>query len=301
MGGLDAVKRLAAEAGWLIEEQRPLSTLTTFKIGGPADVVLTARSAEELCRMAEMCSRYELPHMFIGNGSNLLCSDAGYRGIVILQDEGIRPMLREGNIIKCGAAIKLSALANFALKHSLAGLEFAHGIPGSAGGAAYMNAGAYGGEMSQVLVETEYVSAEGKLGVMSAEEMNLGYRQSVYNGNGAVIIGLTLRLCPGDPAEIRALMDDLMERRRQKQPLALPSAGSVFKRPPGNFAGTLIEQCGLKGHRIGGAEVSEKHAGFIVNTGGATCRDVLALIDFIKETVHKQTGVMLECEVKTLF
>jgi len=300
-GGLALLKKLAFESGWQYEEHRLLSTLTTFKIGGPADIVFTAQTDSELRGIAAACASYDVPHIFMGKGSNLLCSDDGYRGAVILQSEDIRPLvLEKGGVIKCGAALKLSALAGFALKNSLTGLEFAHGIPGSAGGAAYMNAGAYGGEMAQVLTETEHIDGAGNLGSLSGGAMGLGYRRSAYSENGAAIIGLTLRLKPGDPAEIKALMDDLMERRRCKQPLNLPSAGSVFKRPEGHFAGGLIEQCGLKGHRIGGAEVSQKHSGFIVNAGGATCADVLRLIDHIKETVLKQTGVALECEIKTL-
>ena len=299
--GFTSLKKLALKSGWQTEEQRLLSTLTTFKIGGPASIVFTAKTEDELCGMAANCTRYGVPHIFMGKGSNLLCSDEGYRGAVILQSEDMRPlMLEPGGIMKCGAAVKLSALAGFTLKNSLAGLEFAHGIPGSAGGAAYMNAGAYGGEMAQVLTAIDHIDSEGNSGTLTGAAMGLGYRRSAYCQNGSAIIGLTLKLQPGDPAEIKARMDDLMERRRTKQPLNLPSAGSVFKRPEGHFAGELIERCGLKGHRIGGAEVSTKHCGFIVNTGGATCNNVLALIDHIKETVLKHTGIMLECEIKTL-
>lgn len=185
-----------------------------------------------------------------------------------------------------------------ALEHSLTGLEFAYGIPGSCGGAAFMNAGAYGGEMKDVLVRCTHIDGDGKLGQLAGEDLHLSYRHSAYYDNGCIITGLELRLQPGDPAEIKAKMDDLISRRREKQPIEYPSAGSTFKRPPGHFAGALIDQCGLRGTSVGGARVSEKHAGFVINTGGATCADVLALCRQCREKVLAETGVELEMEIR---
>ena len=300
--GMDVLLTEAGRQGWTYERGRLLSTLTSFKIGGPAELLLTARTEPELTAMLAACHWAEVPFFIVGNGSNLLVPDEGLRGAVILLDAGLwgLALCDDGLTVECGAGVRLSGLANFALKHGLTGLEFAHGIPGTAGGAAYMNAGAYGGEMANVLTTVRHLDAEGQPVTLPADRLNLGYRTSVYKTNGGVITRITVRLRPGNPAEIGAKMRDLMARRRDKQPLDYPSAGSVFKRPPGYFAGTLIETCGLKGRAVGGAMVSEKHAGFIVNAGGATCADVKALIALIRAEVLKQTGVELECEIKLL-
>jgi UDP-N-acetylmuramate dehydrogenase len=234
----------------------------------------------------------------VGRGSNLLVSDDGMKGAVLLLSGDFGTVRCDGNTITCGAAVSLSSLCKTALDHHLTGLEFAYGIPGSVGGALFMNAGAYGSEMKNVVVSATHMTRSGEIVTVGAEELSLSYRHSVYHETDNVILSVTVALQPGDPAAIRGAMDDFMMRRKTKQPLEYPSAGSVFKRPEGYFAGALIEQCGLKGKQIGGAMVSPKHAGFIVNVGGATCSDVLALVSFIQKTVQEETGVSLECEIR---
>lgn len=272
---------------------------TTFRIGGPADLFLTVENLRQLREMAAACREQEIPMMFLGNGSNLLVSDKGIRGVVIHLAGDFAKVAREGKTgICCGAGATLASACVFARDNDLTGLEFAWGIPGSAGGAAYMNAGAYGGEMKDVLRSCEHMTPDGKIEILSGEEMRLSYRRSAYTGGENVILFLHMQLEKGHHSAIASQMEELMNRRREKQPYDMPSAGSVFKRPEGYFAGTLIEQCGLKGKTVGGAQVSPKHAGFIVNTGGATCRDVQELIAMIQERVLRETGVHLECEVR---
>ena len=272
---------------------------TTFRIGGPADLFLTVENLRQLREMAAACRKQEIPMMFLGNGSNLLVSDKGIRGVVIRLAGDFAKVAREGKTgICCGAGATLASACVFARDNDLTGLEFAWGIPGSAGGAAYMNAGAYGGEIKDVLRSCEHMTPDGKIEILSGEEMRLSYRRSAYTGGENVILFLHMQLEKGHHSAIASQMEELMNRRREKQPYDMPSAGSVFKRPEGYFAGTLIEQCGLKGKTVGGAQVSPKHAGFIVNTGGATCRDVQELIAMIQERVLRETGVQLECEVR---
>ena len=232
----------------------------------------------------------------MGNGSNLLVSDGGIEGAVISLS-GINGISYDGEKITCGAGAMLSSVCLKALSLSLTGLEFAYGIPGTAGGALYMNAGAYGGQMADVIESAECLTASGEIKTLKKEDMRLGYRSSVFKKGGLIIISLTLALKKGDKAEIKAEMDELLNRRKQKQPLEYPSAGSTFKRPEGYFAGALIEKNGLKGLTVGGAQVSEKHAGFVINRGGATAADVKALIGKIQKKVFENDGVMLEPEV----
>ncbi len=285
--------------GCAVAVDEPMSRHTSFRIGGEADLFVTVGDSKQLVSATELFREEDVPFFVLGNGSNLLVSDNGIRGAVItLGGEFAEISAASGGVISCGAGVSLSKLCGFALEHSLTGLEFAWGIPGSCGGAAFMNAGAYGGEMKDVIESCEHVDARGNVGAFNREELEFGYRHSVYSSGGYVITRVNLRLADGDKSLIKDKMDDLMNRRKSKQPLEMPSAGSVFKRPPGNYAGTLIEQCGLKGLAVGGAMVSQKHAGFIVNTGGATCRDVLELIAQIQERVKNETGVSLECEVK---
>ncbi len=296
---LTALKDLALSLGCLCRENVPMRDYTSFAIGGPAELFIEAASPEALSSLAAACRQQEIPLFILGNGSNLLISDDGIPGAVLHMGGGFDGVELEGeDTVICGAGAKLSGVCAFALRHALTGLEFAWGIPGSAGGAAYMNAGAYGSEMKNVLLSCTHVGRDGLPGSREGEALDLSYRHSAYAASGEIITGLRLRLQPGDPASIRERMDTLMQQRKSKQPLEYPSAGSVFKRPPGRFAGTLIEQCGLKGYQIGGAQVSEKHAGFIVNRGGATCSDVRRLIAHIKETVFRQTGVELQTEIK---
>lgn len=275
----------------------PMSVHTTFKIGGAADILITVKSLVELQTAVGACQSNGVPYMILGNGSNLLVSDDGIEGAVITLDGDFKEITVDGDVVTSGAGAKLSRLCTVALEHGLSGLEFAYGIPGTVGGAMYMNAGAYGGEMKDVAVCVTALSSDGTVREVPAEEMKLGYRTSVFKTNGDIILFSKYKLHSGDKTAIKAMMDDVMDRRKSKQPLEYPSAGSVFKRPEGAFAGTLIEQCGLKGRTVGGAQVSEKHAGFIINIGGATCDDVMGLVKVVQDTVKEQTGYILEREI----
>ena len=274
----------------------PMRAHTTFKIGGEADIFIIPASPAALISAVKKCTELEIPYFILGNGSNLLVSDGGIEGAVISL-AGINGISAKGEKITCGAGAMLSSVCLKALSLSLTGIEFAYGIPGTAGGALYMNAGAYGGQMADVIESAECLTASGEIKTLKKEDMRLGYRSSVFKKGGLIIISLTLALKKGDKAEIKAEMDDLLNRRKQKQPLEYPSAGSTFKRPEGYFAGALIEKNGLKGLTVGGAQVSEKHAGFVINRGGATAADVKALIGKIQKTVFENDGVMLEPEV----
>ena len=275
----------------------PMRVHTTFKIGGAADALVSVKSVDELRLVLGACRDAGIPWMILGKGSNLLISDDGIEGAVIALDGDFKSLSVEGEVITCGAAVSLSKLCTVAAEDSLSGLEFAYGIPGSVGGAVYMNAGAYGGETKDVVAEVTYLTPDGEIGTYSADELCFGYRRSVFKDNSNIILYAKYKLTPDDRELIQERMDDCMNRRRSKQPLEYPSAGSVFKRPEGAYAGTLIEQCGLKGRAVGGAQVSEKHAGFIINTGGATCRDVMDLVAEVQETVRDRTGYFLECEI----
>lgn len=279
----------------------PMSKYTTFKIGGPADLFIEVGSINDLKSILEVANQNKISVFVIGKGSNLLVSDLGIRGIVLkLCGDFSKIEIIEGDKIKCGAAVALSKLCVTALENSLSGLEFAFGIPGCVGGAAFMNAGAYGGEMKDVLVSSTHITNDLQIQTITKDEMQLSYRNSVYNKNDAVITSVVIKLHKSNKDEIRTNMDDFMQRRKTKQPLEYPSAGSVFKRPQGYFAGTLIEECGLKGRAVGDAMVSKKHAGFIINKGKATCSDVLNLIEVIKKEVKEKSGVSLECEIKPI-
>ena len=282
-----------------VKLDQPMDRYTTFRIGGPADVMFFPETPQEILVAQALATESGVPVTVIGCGSNLLVSDAGIRGLVIALGKPFSRIEVRGNAIFAQAGARLSAVANAALAHGLMGLEFASGIPGSVGGGAYMNAGAYGGQLSDVLTEVELLR-DGMAVRVPASEMDFGYRHSAAMESGALITGATFALQPGDPEEIRARMDDLNGRRRDKQPLEYPSAGSTFKRPEGYFAGALIEQAGLKGCRIGGAMVSEKHAGFIVNAGNATAQDVFELIMRVQHTVLDRSGVWLEPEVRLI-
>lgn len=285
-----------------VREEVPMADYTTFRVGGPARRLAAPRSPEELAALLELAQAEDFPWLTLGNGSNLLVADQGLDRLVIYTGDTRRveagPLT---NQVTAEAGASLAAAAVFAQRHALAGLAFAHGIPGTVGGAVCMNAGAYGGEIRQVLESAAvWLPGEG-VRTLSNETLAFGYRRSLLTDRPeAVVLRAVFSLEPGDPEAIRAEMEELRRRRREKQPLDRPSAGSTFKRPPGHFAGALIEQCGLKGARIGGAQVSEKHAGFVINAGGATCADVLALIRHIRKTVRAETGVTLEPEVKIL-
>lgn len=274
----------------------PMRFHTSFKIGGAADIFITPETKEQLVSVLSCCKECGIPVFIIGNGSNLLVSDSGIDGAVISLSK-MNTISVNGCEITCLAGAVLSAVCRAALSSSLTGAEFAYGIPGTAGGALYMNAGAYGGEMAGIIKDADYVTKNGSSGTLSAKDMRLGYRTSVFKNSDMIITRLTLTLKKGDKAEIEEKMKELARKRREKQPLEYPSAGSTFKRPEGYFAGTLIEKNGLKGTAVGGAAVSEKHAGFIINTGSATCGDVTALIKQVQQTVLKGDGVLLEPEV----
>lgn len=288
------------EAGIAYREGEPLASHTTFKIGGPAAVFVRPDGEAQLCQAVRLCRQLAVPCYLLGNGSNVLFGDKGYAGAVISTAGMKGEVSRQGDTLTAPAGMPLGVLCMAALHAGLTGLEFAYGIPGTVGGAVYMNAGAYGGEMKDVLVSVRYLTAEGTVEELPASQLELGYRHSVFETNGGCILAATVRLAPGDPDAIAAKMNELMGRRRDKQPLDKPSAGSTFKRPAGAFAGALIEQCGLRGHRCGGAAVSEKHCGFVVNLGGATCADVLALCDEVARTVKEQTGYTLEKEIRVV-
>ncbi len=289
----------AEKAGCKYRLDAPMSEYTSFKTGGKADIVFLPSTELQLRSILRMCSDEEIKPFIFGNGSNLLVSDDGIRGVTIRLSNNFEEIkLINETTIYCTAGTKLATLCKFALEHSLTGLEFAYGIPGTAGGAAYMNAGAYGGEMKDVLYSCNHIDFSGNPGRLIGEQLGLGYRCSAYTDKYFVITGLTLVLEKGDKEQINAKMQELLQKRIDKQPLDLPSAGSFFKRPEGNFAGALIEQCGLKGFSVGGAQVSVKHAGFVVNKGGATTADIMELGRLVSEKVLEETGVQLEREVK---
>lgn len=277
----------------------PMSAHTTFRIGGPADFLVTPGTAGQLKEILALCREENQPFFILGNGSNLLVGDRGYSGTMICLSR-LSAVETEETCIRAQAGALLSKIAREACERSLAGFEFAAGIPGSLGGAVVMNAGAYGGELKDVLVNVTVMDREGNILKKTPEELCMGYRTSSVLSEEYVVLEAEINLEKGDRRLIRARMDDLAARRREKQPLEYPSAGSTFKRPEGYFAGTLIDQCGLKGYRVGGAQVSEKHAGFVINTGGATCEDVLAVMRHVQDTVYEKVGVHLEPEVRYL-
>ena len=280
--------------------EEAMSQHTTFKIGGPADYFLMPDKGEDVGRVIKICKEKEIPYFILGNGSNLLVGDGGYRGAVIQIYRNMSSVTVEGNEITAQAGALLSAVAAAAKNASLTGFEFAGGIPGTIGGAVVMNAGAYGGEMKDVLTEVTVMNAEGDIFTLPTEELELGYRTSIIKTAGYIVLEAKIRLKEGDPEVIRETMKDLTIRRTTKQPLEYPSAGSTFKRPEGYFAGKLIMDSGLAGYQVGGAQVSEKHCGFVINAGDATARDVRKLMDNVRDIVYKKYGVTLEPEVKFL-
>ena len=280
--------------------EEAMSQHTTFKIGGPADYFLMPDKGEDVGRVIKICKEKEIPYFILGNGSNLLVGDGGYRGAVIQIYRNMSSVTVAGNEITAQAGALLSAVAAAAKNASLTGFEFAGGIPGTIGGAVVMNAGAYGGEMKDVLTEVTVMNAEGDIFTLPTEELELGYRTSIIKTAGYIVLEAKIRLKEGDPEVIRETMKDLTIRRTTKQPLEYPSAGSTFKRPEGYFAGKLIMDSGLAGYQVGGAQVSEKHCGFVINAGDATARDVRTLMDNVRDIVYKKYGVTLEPEVKFL-
>lgn len=292
---------LAEKLGATTEFNAPMSRYTSFKAGGCAKLLIKPNSVDTLSKILKECIDKQIKYLVIGNGSNLLISDNGFDGAVIKIGLDISNIcLLDEETIYCEAGATMKALCNFAYENSLSGLEFAYGIPGTLGGAVYMNAGAYGGEMKDVLVSCKHIDNDGNIDELVGDNLNLDYRRSAYTDNGFTIVSAIMKLKKADKAEIKASMNDKMSRRREKQPLEYPSAGSTFKRPVGYFAGALIEQSGLKGYTVGGAQVSEKHAGFVINKDGATATDIITLIKDVQKIVFDNFGVNLETEVKII-
>ena len=297
---MERFKQKLLQAGIPFRENEPLAAHCTFKIGGPAQLFVQPQTEQQLCSAAALCKEQAVRYYLLGNGSNILFADEGFAGVVLDVSALGSDIAVEGNMLTAGAGVRLTALCRAALEHGLSGLEFAYGIPGTVGGAVYMNAGAYGGEMKDVLTVVRYLTAEGEVVQASAAELDLSYRHSIFEENGGCILSAQFALQHGNAADIRAKMDELMAKRVDKQPLDKPSAGSTFKRPAGAFAAALIDQCGLRGFRHGGAAVSDKHCGFVVNLGGATCADVLALCDEVRAIVKEKTGYELEKEIRVV-
>ena len=284
-----------------ILKDEPMRRHTTFAIGGPADLFIQPKTRRELAGALSVLRERGIPFLLLGNGSNMLVADAGVRGAVVCTTELDEVRIGENCTLVAEAGALLGRVARRAQRAGLTGVEFAGGIPGSLGGAVFMNAGAYDGQMAGIVEQTEYLDETGALHTLTGEEHGFGYRRSVFRDHPDwTVVRSTLRLQQGDPAAILDRMNDLAQRRREKQPLNFPSAGSTFKRPEGYFAGRLIEDAGLKGVSVGAAQVSEKHAGFLINRGGATCDDMLHLIELVQKRVKEAFGVQLECEVRII-
>lgn len=294
----DELKKILPEECIRLDE--PMERHTSFRVGGPADYFLTPGTGEEIGKVVSCCREQGVPYYIIGNGSNLLVADDGYRGAVIQIYKSMNRIAVNGSCMIAQAGALLSGIAVSALENGLTGFEFAAGIPGTLGGACVMNAGAYGGEMKDVLKRVLVMSLEGKVFSIPAEELEMGYRTSIIAKKGYIVLEAEIGLSAGKVQEIKAKMDDLKERRVSKQPLEFPSAGSTFKRPEGYFAGKLIQDSGLRGFQVGGAQVSEKHCGFVINKDHATAADIAELMRQVSEKVNRKFGVILEPEVKRL-
>ena len=295
---LNKFKEIIKNGKILLDE--PMKSHTYFKIGGPVDIMILPGNIEEIQSSIKLCNEEKYKYYIVGNGTNLLVRDKGIRGVVIKIDENLSDMKLENNTITAQAGALLSKVSKLALKNSLAGLEFASGIPGSLGGAVAMNAGAYGPEMKDVITKVKCIDKEGNLLEYTNEEMHFGYRHSRVHEEDLLVVESEMKLENGNYDDIKAYMDELTEKRTSKQPLHLPSAGSTFKRPEGDYASRLIDVSGLRGVRYGDAQVSEKHCGFVVNLGNATCEEVLTLIDIIQKTVRDKYNIELEPEVKII-
>lgn len=289
------IKTIVPEGRLLFHE--PMSRHTTFRVGGEAECMAVVETKEELSKLISYLGRIEQDYFVLGNGSNLLVGDKGYRGIIVKLGSRLSAIGVDKNHIATGAGALLSRVAYVARDAGLSGLEFAAGIPGSIGGGIVMNAGAYGGEMKQVVQMVRVMDKEGEILTLDNDTMEFGYRTSIIRDRPFIVLGVVLRLTPGDKAEISAKMEELMRQRKGKQPLEYPSAGSTFKRPEGYYAGKLIMDAGLRGYRIGGAQVSEKHCGFVINAGGATAADIREVIEEVQERVLDRFHVRLEREV----
>lgn len=294
----ELVRKLTSILGEEVLVDELMSKHTSFKIGGPADIMVFPHSSTQLGEIVRYFISLNIPYMVIGNGTNLLVSDKGIRGVVIQIYENMDKYIVNEDTLEIEAGMLISKASKIAQQNSLSGLEFAEGIPGTIGGAVTMNAGAYIGEMSMVVHETEYMDTKGNIILVTGKEHNFSYRTSIIQKSKGIVLKTRLKLSKGDPEKIKELMDDFNFKRRDKQPLEWPSAGSVFKRPKGHFVGKLIDDCDLRGFNIGGAQISDKHSGFIINKGNATCEEVLALIKHIQKTVDERFNVVLEPELR---
>ncbi|MEG0014331.1 MAG: UDP-N-acetylmuramate dehydrogenase [Cellulosilyticaceae bacterium] len=283
-----------------IKENEPMKSHTSFKIGGVADVFVSPTTKLQLVDAIRICKENQVPYYIIGNGSNLLVSDKGFRGVIIEVSKNLSEMRREGNMIIAEAGALLARIAKTAESADLTGFEFAHGIPGTLGGAVTMNAGAYDGEMKNVILQAEIIDQQGQIQTFTKDQLELGYRTSIIQKKGYIVLEAVIALQPGNKEEITAKMKDLAGRRKDKQPLEYPSAGSTFKRPVGHFAGKLIMDGDLSGYEVGGAQVSEKHCGFVINKGDATFEDVMQLIEHVQKVVKERFNVELEAEVRII-
>jgi len=290
------INNLSKESKILLNE--PMKNHTSFKIGGPADILIMPATIDDVKKVIDFAK--DIPLYIIGNGSNLLVNDDGVRGIVLKISNCLNQVEIEGDYIVAGAGATLAMVSNVAKKNSLTGMEWACGIPGSIGGAVYMNAGAYGGEMKDIIVETTYINENNEICTIDNESHTFSYRKSIFTNSKKVILQTKIKLQTGNQEEIGAKMQELLTQRKTKQPLEYPSAGSTFKRPEGYYVGKIIDELGLKGFSIGGAQVSEKHGGFVINTGNATAKDVKDLIEYIVNKVKKEYNIVLEPEVKMI-
>ncbi|HAL74517.1 MAG TPA: hypothetical protein DCM45_05415 [Clostridiales bacterium] len=295
---LSDLKRLLPLAGSRLSADEPMAAHTSFRIGGPADIFFEPASDDEIILMASYCQERDIPLTILGNGSNILVADAGIRGVVIAIGEPMAGIIQQDDLVMAGAGTRLATLSSWAANHGLSGLEFASGIPGTLGGAILMNAGAYDHCMAEVMVLTEFLDEKLQVSAVVRQEHQFAYRSSIFERRCLIITRACLQLTPDEPQAIIARIADLNQRRRASQPLELPSAGSAFKRPAGYYASKLISDCGLKGCRIGDAQVSEKHAGFIVNVGKACATDTRRLFKYVRQVVADRTGVTLEPEVR---
>ena len=296
MTDLTRLTALCGKLGCRIIPECPLSEYITFKFGGPCRAMVSINSAKSASELIKFLRSEGVRYGVLGRGSNVLAADEGFDGVILLFGSDIAGIAVEGNRITCKAGALLASACVHAQQSGLTGMERLFGIPGTVGGALYMNAGAYKSEMKDIVVSAEYIDHEGNIGTMPAKDMDLSYRHSIFADNGFIITAVTMELESGDPDQIKATMSDYMHRRSDKQPLDYPSAGSTFKRPAEGYASALIDQCGLKGLSVGGAQVSEKHAGFVINTGAATCADVLELCGRVATVVKEKTGISLELE-----
>lgn len=278
----------------------PLKEHISFKVGGPCECMVFPSSAEDISTAVQVCKAESIPYYILGNGTNVIALDEGYKGVIIKMGKLLGEIFREGNCLRAQSGVLLSNLSKKAYEYSLTGLEFAGGIPGSVGGGIMMNAGAYGGELKNVVKTVTALSKDGEVYTMNVEDCEFEYRNSIFQKNGSIVLEAVFELEEGDQEEILAVMQDLSKKRTEKQPLNYPSAGSTFKRPEGHFAGKLIQDSGLKGICIGGAQVSELHAGFVINKGGASASDILELIELVKNTVYDKYQVMLHPEVRVI-